>query len=157
MTIKLVIFEQGFGRSCGARLGTPLLLLFLVFQLLPLLPPRVVELDHVPFKLESGLGGERRFSGARSAESCIRKAVAEHDLTPGLVGLADPTAEDEAASRWADFALPLGIEWHDPRPRDAPGGHFGPPEGVRMRAGREGEAFRRGRDPGSPHPAGRGR
>ncbi|HLM96647.1 MAG TPA: hypothetical protein VK283_10045, partial [Acidimicrobiales bacterium] len=40
--------------------------------------------------------------GASSAESCIRKAVVERSLTPGLVGLADAKAEDEAASRWAD-------------------------------------------------------
>jgi hypothetical protein len=33
------------------------------------------------------------------AESCIRKAVLERGLTPGLVGLADTKAEDEAASR----------------------------------------------------------
>ena len=48
--------------------------------------------------------------GAFSAESCIRKAVAERGLTPGPVGLADAKAEDEAASRWADFALPMGIQ-----------------------------------------------
>ena len=45
---------------------------------------------------------------AFSAESCIRKAVAERGLTPGLVGLADAKAEDEAASRWADFAFAYG-------------------------------------------------
>ena len=33
--------------------------------------------------------------GASFAESCIRKAVAERGLTPGLVGLADTKAEDE--------------------------------------------------------------
>ena len=43
-----------------------------------------------------------------SAESCIRKAVAERGLTPGLVGLADAKAEDEAASRWADCAFAYG-------------------------------------------------
>ena len=42
------------------------------------------------------------------AESCIRKAVVERGLTPGLVGLADAKAEDEAASRWADFAFAYG-------------------------------------------------
>jgi hypothetical protein len=39
------------------------------------------------------------------AERCIRKAVAERGFTPGLIGLADATAEDEAASRGADFAF----------------------------------------------------
>jgi hypothetical protein len=43
-----------------------------------------------------------------SAESCIRKAVAERGLTPGLVGLADAKAEDEAASRWADCRFAYG-------------------------------------------------
>jgi hypothetical protein len=32
-----------------------------------------------------------------SAETWIRKAVAKDGSSPGLVGLADPTAEDEAA------------------------------------------------------------
>ena len=36
---------------------------------------------------------------APSAESCIRKAVAERGLTPGLVGLADAKAEDEPRAR----------------------------------------------------------
>src|SRR5262245_63293337 len=35
---------------------------------------------------------------ASSAESWIRKAVGDRGLTPGPVGLADPTAEDEAAT-----------------------------------------------------------
>src|SRR5512142_514298 len=43
-----------------------------------------------------------------SAESCIRKAVVERGLTPGLVGLADAKAEDEAASRWADCPFAYG-------------------------------------------------
>ncbi len=43
-----------------------------------------------------------------SAESCIRKAVVERGLTPGLVGLADAKAEDEAASRWADCRFAYG-------------------------------------------------
>src|SRR4051812_1477890 len=34
-------------------------------------------------------------ASAPSAESCIRKAVAERGLTPGPVGLADAKAEDE--------------------------------------------------------------
>jgi hypothetical protein len=42
--------------------------------------------------------------GALSAESCIRKAVTERGITPGLVGLADTTAEDEAATG-TGFAL----------------------------------------------------
>jgi len=46
----------------------------------------------------------RRARGASFEESCIRKAVAEHGLTPGLVGLADANAEDEAAMG-AAFAL----------------------------------------------------
>jgi hypothetical protein len=46
------------------------------------------------------------FAGSvvRSAESCIRKAVAERGLTPGPAGLADTTAEDEAATGTA-FAI----------------------------------------------------
>jgi hypothetical protein len=46
--------------------------------------------------------------GAWTAESCIRKAVAGRGLTPGLVGLADAKAEDEAASRWADCRFAYG-------------------------------------------------
>jgi hypothetical protein len=45
---------------------------------------------------------------AQSAESCIRKAVAERGLTSGVVGLADAKAEDEAASRWADCPFAYG-------------------------------------------------
>jgi hypothetical protein len=45
---------------------------------------------------------------APSAESCIRKAVVERGFTPGLVGLADANAEDEAALRWADCAVAYG-------------------------------------------------
>ena len=37
-------------------------------------------------------------SNASSEESWIRKAVGERGLSPGPVGLADPTAEDEAAT-----------------------------------------------------------
>jgi hypothetical protein len=43
-----------------------------------------------------------------SEESCIRKAVSERGLSQGPVGLADATAEDEAASRWADCAVAYG-------------------------------------------------
>ena len=43
-----------------------------------------------------------------SAESCIRKAVAERGVTPGPVGLADAKAEDEAASRGADCPFAYG-------------------------------------------------
>jgi hypothetical protein len=35
---------------------------------------------------------------AVSEESCIRKTVDERGFTPGPVGLADPIAEDEAAT-----------------------------------------------------------
>jgi hypothetical protein len=45
---------------------------------------------------------------ASSAESCIRKAVVARGLSPGLVGLADTKAEDEAAARWADFPFAYG-------------------------------------------------
>ena len=38
---------------------------------------------------------------ACSAESWIRKAGAERGILPGLIGLADPTAEDEAATGMA--------------------------------------------------------
>ena len=41
---------------------------------------------------------------APSEESCIRKAVEERGLIPGSAGLADTTAEDEAATGTA-FAL----------------------------------------------------
>jgi hypothetical protein len=34
--------------------------------------------------------------------------VVERGLTPGLVGLADAKAEDEAASRWADCPFAYG-------------------------------------------------
>ena len=43
-----------------------------------------------------------------SEESCIRKAVSERGLSQGPVGLADATAENEAASRWADCAVAYG-------------------------------------------------
>src|SRR4051794_19110970 len=61
-------------------------------------------------------------SDALSAESCIRKAVLERGLTPGLVGLADTKPEDEAATgtafafvrcnlnRWA-----RGVSWEESR------------------------------------------
>src|SRR5262245_60636714 len=39
-----------------------------------------------------------------SAESCIRKAVAERGLTPGLVGLADAKAEDEPRA-WPGYGI----------------------------------------------------
>ena len=48
---------------------------------------------------EPTVGGDRRLSSAPSAESCIRKADDERGLSSGPVGLADATAEDEAASR----------------------------------------------------------
>jgi hypothetical protein len=50
----------------------------------------------------------RSIADAPFAESCIRKAVVERGLTPGLVGLADAKAEDEAASRWADCPFAYG-------------------------------------------------
>jgi hypothetical protein len=34
--------------------------------------------------------------------------VAERGFIPGLVGLEDSKAEDEAASRWADFTFAYG-------------------------------------------------
>ncbi len=43
-----------------------------------------------------------------SAERCIRKAVPGRSPASGPVGLADATAEDEAASRWADCAVAYG-------------------------------------------------
>ncbi len=43
--------------------------------------------------------------GSPSEESCIRKAVSVRGFNSSLVGLADATAEDEAASRWADCAV----------------------------------------------------
>jgi hypothetical protein len=43
-----------------------------------------------------------------SAESCIRKAVNERDFNSSPIGLVDATAEDEAASRWADCAFAHG-------------------------------------------------
>src|SRR5512142_2546728 len=73
------------------------------------------------------LGARSYLTGtyALPAESCIRKAVGERGLTPGLVGLVDTKAEDEAASRWADCALPMGIESPDPIPPDATRELFG--------------------------------
>jgi hypothetical protein len=38
----------------------------------------------------------------------ICKAVSERGLSQGPVGLADATAEDKAASRWADCAVAYG-------------------------------------------------
>jgi hypothetical protein len=69
------------------------------------------------------LFGERRFRCALSAESCIRKAVAERGLTPGLVGLADAKAEDEPRER-AGYGI-YGIckqrlDWRARRPRGSP-------------------------------------
>jgi hypothetical protein len=32
-------------------------------------------------------------------------AVVARSLSPGLIGLADAKAEDEAVSRWADFTF----------------------------------------------------
>jgi hypothetical protein len=61
-----------------------------------------------------------------SAESCIRKAVAERGLSPGLVGLADAKAEDEAASRWADGPSPMEIESRDRWPLVSWGGSSRP-------------------------------
>jgi hypothetical protein len=63
------------------------------------------EMGHCLHNLFTLLGG----LGSPSAESCIRKAVAERGLTPGPVGLADAKAEDEAASRWADCAVAYGV------------------------------------------------
>ena len=54
---------------------------------------------------------------------------------PGAAGLADAKAEDEAASRWADFALPMGMEWSDLRPLDAPGDRETHPGFVRTAGG----------------------
>ena len=54
---------------------------------------------------------------SESAESCIRKAVDRARPHPGLVGLADAKAEDEAASRWADCASAYGDGMA--RPRDS--------------------------------------
>lgn len=52
--------------------------------------------------------------------------MAERGLSPGLVGLADAKAEDEAASRWADFRSPMEIEWRDRRPLVSLRGSSGP-------------------------------
>ena len=51
-----------------------------------------------------GAHGATRVRIALLEESCIRRAVAECGLTPGPDGLADTTAEDEAATGTA-FAL----------------------------------------------------
>jgi hypothetical protein len=53
-------------------------------------------------------GSIRLRYAAYFAESCIRKAVPERGFTPGLIGLADAKAEDEAASRWADCRFAYG-------------------------------------------------
>jgi hypothetical protein len=44
----------------------------------------------------------------------ICKAVSEHGLSQGPVVLADATAEDEAASRWADCAVAYGDRMAQP-------------------------------------------
>src|SRR5438309_7952 len=58
-----------------------------------------------------------RASKTSSAESCILKAVAERGLTPGLVGLADAKAEDEAAT---GTAFDLRAMCHNISNRDVP-------------------------------------
>ena len=94
-----------------------------------------------------------------SAERCIRKAINERDVGSGAVGLADATAEDEAASWWADcrFAGPMGIDWPGHRPRDATAGLTGLPE--RSSRGLFDVVMPSGgaSTPGSPHPALQGR
>jgi hypothetical protein len=50
----------------------------------------------------------RELLTSRFAESCIRKAAVARGLSSGLVGLADTKAEDEAASRGADFTFAYG-------------------------------------------------
>jgi len=47
---------------------------------------------------------DRQFSSAPSEESCIRRAVNERGLNSDLVGPADASSEDEAATGTA-FAL----------------------------------------------------
>ncbi len=50
---------------------------------------------------------------AAKEESCIRKAATERGVVAGQVGLADTSSLNEAASRWADCALSMEIEWPD--------------------------------------------
>ena len=63
-------------------------------------PSRTSFLEYPPLNIDA--------IAAWSAESCIREAVVARGLSPGLVGLADTKAENEAASRWADFAFAYG-------------------------------------------------
>jgi hypothetical protein len=65
-----------------------------------------------------------------SAESCISKAVAERGLTPGPDGLADAKRRTKPLRGGTISHRPMGIEWPDPGPRDAPGGILGVIEGA---------------------------
>src|SRR5262249_5008756 len=90
--------------------------------------------------------------GVLSAESCIRKAVVARGLSPGLVGLADTTAEDEAATgtasafcrlnRWVRGAAWEGRrrteKWHKgPEPPRASPGRRRARRGARVQASSE--------------------
>src|SRR5947209_2807690 len=87
------------------------------------------------------------------AESCIHKAVAECGFTPGLVGLADAKAEDEATSRWADCRFAYGDRMARPHASGTAGRGLWRDGAVVAGTCRRGDAVDQGRDPGSPHPA----
>jgi hypothetical protein len=74
-------------------------------DLAPNLTPRSAQLGlGMANEQPRALACECWFRCAPSAESCIRKAVAERGSTPAPVGFADTTADDEAATGTA-FAL----------------------------------------------------
>jgi hypothetical protein len=85
--------------------------------------------------LDDGLADTRFCRGCMPTEGLISGFAFCRILYPQGRGRARPhprprrpcgyKAEDEAASRWADFASPMGIEWPDPRPRQPPGGVLG--------------------------------
>jgi hypothetical protein len=65
------------------------------------------------------------FAGASSAESCIPKAVAERGLTRTSSALRMQRQRTKPLRGGATAGSPMGIEWPDSMPPDAPGGPFG--------------------------------
>jgi hypothetical protein len=98
-------------------------------------------------------GSIRLRYAAYFAESCIRKAISEPGFNSSPVGLADATAEDEAASRWADCAVAYGDLMARPRASGRAGRGLWRDGWVPAREYRCGNQAGRGRDRGSPHPA----
>src|SRR5271166_1139425 len=65
-----------------------------------------------------------------SAESCIRKAVAERGLTPASAALRMQRRRTKPLRGGPTAPSPMGIEWPDSRPVDAPEGPFGQTQGL---------------------------